>query len=179
MIEDFTLSVEVRKHYFFGILGMGIIVFQIIIFSSMEASFATWILAFFVYVYLIYFLGRINYKRCIISINELELSIENKLFGVSLDQNKYPLNGIAGIRTCYDEKSENWSSIGPSFSINGGVGYTPERFREYELNPTVLYFTYDGKEIKIGEGLEEFDVEKLKFELEKRINRHDFLTSSS
>ncbi|MBP6731122.1 MAG: hypothetical protein KA149_03630 [Chitinophagales bacterium] len=89
--------------------------------------------------------------------NDSVLFIQKKVLFLPLKRTTYNTAIIKTIRIEYDEQAEAYWSF---------TAIPNERF--YYYNPTVLYFAYNGKEVKIGEGMRKFDVEELKVQIEKR-----------
>lgn len=94
-----------------------------------------------------------------ITVGDGILVVRKKIMGIKYDRREYLLHQISRIRIAYDEIAESWYSFQTNRHMY--VEDIPAEDRIYEYNDTVLYFTYLGTEIKIGEGMRKFDVEDL------------------
>jgi len=141
------------------ILLLALTVFEI----GMIFSVVKWnplLFSFFLFIGLIMLINIVwkKYGVAEITVDKECLTINNKFIFRGTSR-KYLLNEITKIRALRNEKGENYTSSGQVKVF--GASATPERWKEYEIIPTMIRFTYKGKEIKFGEGFRKFDAKKI------------------
>jgi hypothetical protein len=114
----------------------------------------------FVYV-LIYFLWMLTGGVRLIITNE-KLIVKKMMMGFPYLKKSYFLSKVEYVRKSLNEKADSYWALGSR------VNASYKTFKWYDLNPTVLYFTYENSTIKIGEGLKAFDVDFIITEIKKR-----------
>ena len=87
-----------------------------------------------------------------VTIKEKFLIIQKRCLGVPFFKNSYNISSIKNIQIARNTKANSYWSLGR---------HSSKYFRIYDINPIVIYFDYNGKQIKIGEGLEEFNAEEI------------------
>lgn len=123
----------------------------------------------FVSLYILLYLFWLFWGSIKIILSSDKLILEKRLMNIKYWQTSYDLNKIENIQKRTNDKADTYSSYG---KIGSGVfSYRPEFLKIYDTNPSVIYFTYDKKKLKIGEGLEEFNadliVQKIKAEKQR------------
>ena len=99
----------------------------------------------------------IGLKR--IRIDSQKLYIETRLFNIRTKKETYELSQIEQPISKKKKKAESYTTL-VDFRIFGVIHH-PEKFKNYDLNPVTVHFDYEGKHIKIGEGLKEFNGKKI------------------
>ncbi len=94
----------------------------------------------------------------IIQVSSKELAVQPYLFRAG----KRKVYDLKIIRNIECRKNENSESYIATAEINvGGFRHHPESSRTYIKNPITIHFYYDGEHVKIGEGLEAFNGDKI------------------
>ena len=117
-------------------------------------------LFFFIFVGLLS-LGKISWSRhgkTLITVDNDYLTITNT-FLFKGKPKRFRINEISKLKALKNEKGENYKSRG-RISIFG-TKYHPESWKEYDTVPTTIRFTYQNREIKIGEGYRSFSAKKI------------------
>jgi hypothetical protein len=90
------------------------------------------------------------------------MTIKEQVVFFTRKQNEYNLSGISNIQVLYNEPSKtNYWSMGDDDN-------PPEEAKNYLVNPVMLSFCYENREVIIGDGLRAFDAEGLKEEITRR-----------
>jgi hypothetical protein len=90
-----------------------------------------------------------------ITIKQRRLIIKKLLFRIPFYQNSYFIDRIENPVRHVNTKANTYWSIG-----SGNTGnYSPKEFRIHDIDPTMLYFDYNNKRQKIGEGLNKFEAD--------------------
>lgn len=84
-----------------------------------------------------------------------ELVVRKKIFGIPFMSDRYNISGISQLRHVANSRVEYNRS---AWTRGERLSYTlfTEATKTYEINPTLIYFQYEGATVKLGDDLEEF-----------------------